>query len=1392
MSDVRILIVEDAGVIALDIQRTLAQLGYLVAGVAASKDEAIRLARQTRPDVVLMDIKLGNDMAGIDAATAIRQELDIPIIYLTAYGDEETLRRARLSEPYGYLLKPFEPRELAVAIEMALYKHALDQKLRQSEERYRTLFENVPAGLYRTTPDGQILDANPALRAILGYPAGDLNELSVWDSYVNKADRQRWMEIMERKGMVQNFEVQLRRADGSVVWALETARAVCDASGRTLYYEGSLEDITERKQVEAAWHEAAQAAIHGQHMLLALGQAAQAVQRAHTPAQVYQTIGEQIARLGHEAVILTLSDDGLYLRLAHHTFEAAALQVAEQLADQSAQDWRFALRPGSIHSRILTEKQAAFFEDAAELFANAIADIPHPTARQMAQTLCFERAIYCPLLLDERPVGLLGVIGKALTEEDVSAISAFAHQAAIALENARLYQTMQAERDRTQRYLDIAGVILVALDRQGVITLINQKGCALLGWSEDQLVGKSWFDTCLPARIREKTRAVFAQLMAGQIKESEYYENPILTRDGQERLIAWHNTILRDEAGHITGALSSGEDITERKRAQAALAERERLYRSLFEGSRDGIVFIDTEGNFVDCNQSYLNMLGYSWNELGTMNFLQITPEKWHRWEMEEIVQKQLLTRGYTDTYQKEYIRKDGSIFPVELTAYKLEGQGGKPTLLWGVARDITQRVRAEQALRESEERYRQLFENASDAILILQGERCLECNSRTAEMFGVPRDQIIGKSPFDFSPPIQPDGCPSSQAGLEKITAALEGNPQRFEWRHSRPDGTTFETEVTLNKLEIGGELFLQAIVRDVTERKQAEEHIRRRARELEGLNQVIQLLNASLDVEHALNVATEQITRLLDVEASSLLLYAPDQNDLYFAAAAGGGVAHILGQRLAMGQGIIGWVAQTGEPAIVPDVTRDPRWYSGFDAQTSFTTRSMVCAPMHYHNQLIGVLSALNKRSGAPDQQDLWWLSSLGAAAATAIANARLYQAEREQRELAETLREIGAALAETLDADVVLNRMLDHIGRVVPHDVVNVMLLEGERARVVGWRGYERFGTETLIESFAPAMQDTPIRRKMLETRRPIVISDIDADPQWNNRPPAMQWLRSYVTAPICVRDRVIGFLNAGSATPNFFGPQDAERLFAFAHQAAIAFENARLYEQTQQHADHLRQLSRGLVEVQEAERRNIARELHDETGQALSSLLLGLSLLQKDAGQAQAVIKRAVELENLADEMLENLHRLTMNLRPATLDYLGLAPALEQYLHSISQQHGLTIAFEAPAIKSERLPPTVEIALYRIVQEAMTNIVRHAQASRVDVLIERRADGLVTVIEDDGVGFDIQAAMRSNRLGLLGMRERAETLGGRLLIESAPGAGTTVVVEVPYDDSPGNRR
>jgi signal transduction histidine kinase len=208
-------------------------------------------------------------------------------------------------------------------------------------------------------------------------------------------------------------------------------------------------------------------------------------------------------------------------------------------------------------------------------------------------------------------------------------------------------------------------------------------------------------------------------------------------------------------------------------------------------------------------------------------------------------------------------------------------------------------------------------------------------------------------------------------------------------------------------------------------------------------------------------------------------------------------------------------------------------------------------------------------------------------------------------------------------------------------------------------------------------------------------------------------------------------------------------------------------------------------RRVVDAQELERARLARELHDETGQALTSILLGLKHLD-DVVETDEAREATASIRELVASTLQDVRRLAVELRPSALDDFGLVPAVERLASNLSEQSDLVVDLEA-RLGDRRLPAEAETALYRIVQEGLTNVVKHASAHRVSITLVRKEAAAVVVIEDDGQGFDPEA-VRVGALGFTGMRERVELVGGRLTVETSPGAGTTLVAEVHVAPAP----
>ncbi len=391
---------------------------------------------------------------------------------------------------------------------------------------------------------------------------------------------------------------------------------------------------------------------------------------------------------------------------------------------------------------------------------------------------------------------------------------------------------------------------------------------------------------------------------------------------------------------------------------------------------------------------------------------------------------------------------------------------------------------------------------------------------------------------------------------------------------------------------------------------------------------------------------------------------------------------------------------------------------------------------------------------------------------------------EAERRARGVAEELREATIELTRSLDREVVLVTLLDRLRQLVPFDHASVMLLEEtsrlsvraifDGGRVVPVPAEQRAKFEAA---------DHPVVQSILETGAAVLIPDLSAHPA-GSLPTGELREGSWMGVPLFARGTVAGLVSMAAARA--FSEEQVRLAEAMSSQASVAVENAVLFAQMQASTARMQALSRRLVEAQESERRSIARELHDEAGQSLTSLRIGLRLLEREIAQGAEITGRVSELVRTTDAVIDGLHRLAADLRPASLDHLGLDAALRQYAREAAAKYGLEMHFKARGFTGERLPAAVETALYRVVQEAMTNVARHAAAHRVDILVEHRGDRVMVMIEDDGAGFDPSRVERSDHFGLLGMKERAEALHGTLTLESSPGAGTTIVVEVSSAD------
>jgi len=292
------------------------------------------------------------------------------------------------------------------------------------------------------------------------------------------------------------------------------------------------------------------------------------------------------------------------------------------------------------------------------------------------------------------------------------------------------------------------------------------------------------------------------------------------------------------------------------------------------------------------------------------------------------------------------------------------------------------------------------------------------------------------------------------------------------------------------------------------------------------------------------------------------------------------------------------------------------------------------------------------------------------------------------------------------------------------------------------------------------------------RVLERQQSSRVDSLIDDPDVDQSETRAMGARTGLYAPMIARSRGLGVIAVhDKLTGNGrFSDSDLRLVEIFAGRAAVAVA---LSERV------ARDTVRRVVAAQEAERRRLALELHDETGQALTSILLGLKAIGSAKTKEEAVRAEA-DVRGLVVQALQDVRALAVELRPSALDDFGLGPALERLAYTFAERSGIATSVEA--VPGERLPSEIETTLYRVVQEALSNVVKHSGATQVSVIVARRGGSVAAIVEDDGDGF-APDDVREDALGLLGMRERLALVGGTLEVESAPGAGTTVAAQVP---------
>ncbi len=785
----------------------------------------------------------------------------------------------------------------------------------------------------------------------------------------------------------------------------------------------------------------------------------------------------------------------------------------------------------------------------------------------------------------------------SIWEEDFSAVK------------TRLDALSSTEAADLAAYFDAHPDVLPEYVRLVRVMNVNQVTLDLLGLPDKDALGgglETVFVTS-PFRLFRQELIAFCQ------GETRYQGTDTHTRpDGERRNIMVSVSIAPGHEDTWSRVLVSVVDITERTRAEEALRERDIQYRELFEGIDDAIWVHDTSGRILDANEAMTRRLGYSRDELLQMKTTDIdTPEFAAGFKDRIAIQ---LADGKLGYVAGAHVTRDGQRIEIEANTTVIRYQG-EPAVL-AVNRDVTERKQMQQAEREQRALAEALSDIATainstldpdevlDRILInigrvvphdASGIALIEngisrvVRSQGYDRYGL-RDmieaqrlnvtelanlrQMVETGQPVVVPSLDAANSPWQRFDDQGVMQSYVGAPISWDERvigfiHVESTTPGFFSETHANRLRA---FAAQAAV--AIRNARLYDTIQRQVAELEALRQATLDISAELDLDALLQTLIERAIELLGVEVGGIYLYRADRDVLEWVVYAGK-QAIPVGATLRRGEGLSGKVWKLNAPLVIPNYAEWAGRFPDFDTYAEPHT-TVMGVPIRWRDHLLGVINARSDRADrAFTDQDVRLLELFASQAAIAIQNAQLFTAERDQRTLAEALRDTAAVINSTLDIAEVLEHILAHIGRVVSHDATNIMLIEADVVRVVASPAYlARWSGDRPPALYFP-LDRSRVVRHVIETGQVYIVPDTQADPIWEAGP-SLAWIRSHLSAPIRVEDRMIGLVNLDSDALNAFTAADAVRLQAFADQVALAIRNAQLYAASQRHATELETL------------------------------------------------------------------------------------------------------------------------------------------------------------------------------------------------------------------------
>jgi PAS domain S-box-containing protein len=1122
---------------------------------------------------------------------------------------------------------------------------AAEQSRRDRDDWARQLLDASPLGIHECDTEGRISFVNPAQEAISGYSADELLGTYVWDRIEAGPERETTAQLLKSlvggDAVPSPFFAKNVRKNGEVFDIRIDWNYRRNPQGQVIGFVSILSDVTAQKRQERELRQS------------------QAILRAMIDCLPFD--------------FFALGSDGRYIlqnSASKQLWGDCAGKTPEEICTDASRLAGWVENNRRAYAGERFERESTFIVNGEEQFY---------------------LAVLAPIRDDIETYGILGV------NIDIT-------------QRRRAEEALRQSEQRYRTLTESTTDMIFILNRTGDVLYANRSAAAGIRHEADSLVGRRQDELFSQEKVQTHRDSIAAVLETGEV-----FDEDGMYHFGPDEI--WLNTRLmplRDEAGRITAVMGVARDITDRKRAEAVLKEAhdelekrveertaelakaneslrqsEQKHKSLVEASPDAVIIADVKGNVLFASHHSWEFLGFSDQEdlVGRSVFDFVIESD--RPRLAANVPELMKTRIRRNT-EYTVLRKDGTTFPVEISSAAGPNTQEQPWAILAVVRDISERKRYEETLRESEEKYRGLVDICPDAIVVsdLTG-RTQFVSKQTWKLLGVPEDEeLLGQNTFDYV--IQADRPRLAANYAELLKTGTRG---QTEYTVLRPDGSTVPIELSsvMSRDAQGRPIGAMAIIRDISERKQAQEALR------QSEEKHRRILEICPDVV----VVTDLAGKALFISKQAwTLLGLPEQVEL-------------------VGQSVFDYVVEADRPRLAANIAN-----------------------------LIA--------TGRPRNEEYTALRPDGMTIPTELSSAVIRDAQGQPTALMAMIRDVS----ERKRAEQALQQHYEELRAIydgmseglVILDIATDECIRANRAMCEMLRYSEEELRTLPVEKLHP--------REVLAERAKRHQGMIDGRISHGEDIPLVRKDGSLLYIDI-VSDRIT---YNGRACLIHLVRDTTERRQA---QEALKKEH-RTLKHLLRSSDHERQL--------------IAYEIHDGLAQQLAGAIMQIETYwhQKEARPVQAA--KAYEA---AVTMLRQAHfearRLISGVRPPILDESGIVAAVahlvnEQRLHDEQKIEFLgEVAFH-------RLVPILENAVYRIVQEALTNACRHSKSDRVRVELVQCEDVLRIKVQDWGAGFN-PAAVREDHFGLEGIRERARLLGGATTIESAPQRGTSITVELP---------